>query len=368
MILSSVKITEGRTEIFVPEHEKGSGPKSSNQSVFYNPAMELNRDISISLLKAVGGEEFRVLDGMAASGIRGIRIANEIKPKEVVLTDLSEDAVSLVKQNIKKTDVEAEVINESLEEHLLQNRHTYDYVDIDPFGSPVKYYPTAARFVKRGGIVAVTATDTAVLCGTYPKKCYRLYSSWPKNNWCKHENGLRILIAYCAREAARFQRGVEPLLSYYDGHHFRTYIRILEGARKADESLENLSRFDFTDVGWKTGSETGPLWSNSIFDNDLLEDMEPVGSLDEDLLDLWRNESEMPPFFYDTNILGKYYKAAPPSLNDIIDNIKNRSTEQKSSNEAGWETSKTHFSPTGFKTEAPEEVVLDTFLDMADID
>ncbi len=353
MILNLVKVKEGQTEILVPEHEKGLGPKSSKNDIFYNPAMELNRDISVAFLKAFDCDELKVLDGMAASGVRGIRIAKEVGVKKIVLTDLSEESVSLIRKNIEKAGVEAEAINESIEEHLLHNRHYYDYIDVDPFGSPVKYFPIAARFVKRGGIVAVSATDTAVLCGTYPEKCYRLYSSWPENNWCRHENGVRILIAYCAREAARFQRSIEPLLSYYDGHHFRTYLKIDESAKKADEALSKLSKFEFSDIGWGRDPETGPFWAGDIFDMGTLEEIRPLGTLDNDLLDLWRDEGTMPPFFYDTNILGMHTKSAPPPLDNVVDSINSRAE--------GWKATKTHFSPTGFKTDAPEKEVLEIF-------
>ena len=354
--MNLVRVREGQTEIFVPEHEKGLGPKSSKKDIFYNPAMELNRDISVAFLKAFGGDELKVLDGMAASGVRGIRIAKEVGVKEVVLTDLSEESVSLIEKNIEETGIQAEAINESMEENLLHNRHHYDYIDVDPFGSPVKYFPWAARFVKRGGIVAVSATDTAVLCGTYPKKCYRLYSSRPENNWCKHENGLRILIAYCAREAARFQRSVKPLLSYYDGHHFRTYLKVDESAKEADEALSYLSKFRFGEIGWEKDTETGPFWAGDIFDMELLKDMHPLGTLDDDLLELWKGEAPMPPFFYDTNILGRYHKSAPPPLDDMIEAIDSRSD--------GFTATKTHFSPTGFKTDAPEKEVMEIFSDL----
>lgn len=345
------KIKEGLTEIFVPKHEKGAGPKSSDQTVFYNPSMELNRDISISFLNTWGRGNIKILDGMSASGIRGFRIAKEIPNTDVVLNDVSENAVRLIKKNASELELDVKVTNDSVEKHLLENRYEYDYIDLDPFGSPVYFFPFAAKYVRDKGVIAVTATDTAVLCGTYPKVCRRKYSAWPKNNWCRHENGLRILMGYCARETARYDRGISPLLSYYDGHHFRTYLKIKNGAKKANKSLNKLETYKFHDYDWEKGDDVGPLWSGKLFDKEIIDDMDTIGDLDDKLLSYWNDEYGFPPFFYDTNTIGKFLKTAPPKMSDILRMIEER----------GYISAGTHFSPTGIKTNAPSEVILDIF-------
>ncbi len=352
-------IEEGQTKISVPTHEKGLGPKSSTEDVFYNPAMELNRDICISFLNAwmEGGEN--LLDGMAATGVRGLRMAQELDKRygKLVINDVSSRAKELISKNIDRIGGEATATNDSIEEHVLDNRYFYDYIDVDPFGSPVEYYPTAARFVSDHGVIGVSATDTAVLCGTYPDTCFRRYSSRPKNNWCRHEIGLRVLISYCVREAARHDRGVRPLLSYYQGHHFRAYLGVRNGAKRADESLSKLRTFDFDDVGWSETSgdkkNVGPLWAGDLYSKDMMEKMESIGELEADLLELWREEQGLPPFFYDTNIVSKKLKRNPPSIKDIIRGLKGK----------GEKASRTHFSPTGVKTTAEVEDVMGLFKD-----
>ncbi|MFW6176474.1 MAG: tRNA (guanine(10)-N(2))-dimethyltransferase [Thermoplasmatota archaeon] len=345
------RIKEGKTEIFAPKHEKGAGPKSSDQKVFYNPSMELNRDISISFLKAFDQKDMEILDGMSASGIRGLRIANECKYTNVVLNDVSNDAVNLIKKNADHLNLDVKVTNDSVEKHLLENRYEYDYIDLDPFGSPVYFFPFAAKYVRDKGVIAVTATDTAVLCGTYPKVCRRKYSARPKNNWCRHENGLRILMGYCAREIARYDRGITPLLSYYDGHYFRTYLKITNGAKRANTSLNKLETYKFHDYDWEKGDDVGPLWSGRLFDEKIIKNMETLGELDEKLLTYWKEEFGFPPFFYDTNTISKFLKTAPPKMSDILRMIEDRD----------YKGSGTHFSPTGIKTDAPSEVILDIF-------
>ncbi len=346
-------VREGKVEISVPEYQEGLGPKTKDKEVFYNPAMELNRDISISFLRACSerndlGLE-KLLDGMAATGIRGIRMDKELEGMKVYLVDISDASYELIQKNIEKNGASAKVFHQSIEKHLIENRYMYDYIDVDPFGSPILYYPLAARYVSHGGIVGVTATDTAVLSGTYPKTCWRRYSSWPKNNWCRHENGLRILISYCVREAARYDRSVRPILSYYDGHHLRTYLKVEEGAERADEALTELTNYEFTGFGWeeKGNGDTGPMWKGGLFSESILKEMEPVGSMDGALLETWKEEVGKPSLFYDSNIISKEMKLAPPPLYDLIDELRGRD----------WRASRTHFTSTGFKTDAPEEEI-----------
>ncbi len=70
-------IEEGTTKIEFPEYEK----VSSDAPVFYNPHMELNRDISILALQTYQkehGKDINICDLFGGSGIRGIRYKNEI--------------------------------------------------------------------------------------------------------------------------------------------------------------------------------------------------------------------------------------------------------------------------------------------------
>jgi len=352
--VSYEEIKEGKVLLLVPEHDDGLGPKKTGEDVFYNPSMQMNRDTCISFLSSFIRDGARALDGMSATGVRGLRILKETSISNVTLNDVSHESVDLIKKNVESNSVseQVKVTNDSIEKHLIENRYEYDYVDVDPFGTPVPYYPLAARYVSHNGVVGVTATDTSVLCGTYPRTCRRRYSVEPENNWCRHENGLRALIAYCVREAARHDRWVEPLLSYYEGHHFRTYLRIGEGAKKADKCLDKLKKITFHDYWWEQKDMSkdpisGPFWMGKLHSEAVLKDMDAVGSLSEKVLSLWRDEMSLPPFFYDTNEVSSSLETRPPPIKKIIRDLK----------EEGFRTSRTHFSPTGIKTEAPHETL-----------
>lgn len=41
----------------------------------------------------------------------------------------------------------------------------YDAVDLDPYGTPAELLDTAVQSVAEGGLLLVTATDMANLCG-----------------------------------------------------------------------------------------------------------------------------------------------------------------------------------------------------------
>ena len=63
-------------------------------------------------------------------------------------------------------------------------------------------------------------------------------------------------------------------------------------------------------------------------------------------------ESESPATFYDVHSICRSLKISAPKLDLIFNNIRNN----------GFEAEKTHFSPTGIKTNAPINEVKSTFL------
>jgi tRNA (guanine26-N2/guanine27-N2)-dimethyltransferase len=82
-------IVEGTTQVLVPVPPQDSTFPPSAAAVFYNPEMELNRDINVAATaafverllsrKKIQREEVRYLDAFSASGIRGLRIAGEVE-------------------------------------------------------------------------------------------------------------------------------------------------------------------------------------------------------------------------------------------------------------------------------------------------
>ncbi|HEB37811.1 MAG TPA: tRNA (guanine(10)-N(2))-dimethyltransferase [Thermoplasmatales archaeon] len=359
-------VKEGETEFYVPEgkeSKKGPGKKVNG---FYNPSMELNRDISILVvqwLTKISQKPLKILDGLAASGARGIRIANEVKGDfEVIINDWKKEAYMLIKKNIQHNKLKNAIAKcENVNKLLHENR--FDYIDIDPYGTPVPYIDAAIKGIKTNGIIAVTATDTATLCGIYPKTCIRRYFSVPFHSYIMHEVGLRILIGYICREAAKYDRGIEVLLSYATDHYMRIYVKILRGAKRADESLEKVKSVDVSDYTNNiTKMEAGPLWTGNLHKRDVLKAIEKnLGNIVlgtkrdiEKLLQRMFQEIDMPLFFYSIDHLSSKLKISPPKLSYVL----------KELNRRGYSVSRTQFGDTSFKTTAPIEIVYNVFKEL----
>ncbi len=368
--------TEGKTKVFVPVRSNTivNGPGICDGHVFYNPVMELNRDLSVLVAQWFVGARKRspvMLDGLAASGIRGIRFANEvIGDFEVIVNDWDSKAFYLIKKNIRHNNLRNAVAsNKDLNTMLSDTR--CDYVDIDPFGSPAYFVDSAVRSLFDGGIMACTATDTAALCGVYPKVCLRRYGAVPFHSWMMHEIGLRVLIGFIVREAAKYDKGVEPLLCYYSDHYFRVYVQIINGVKNANKSLRMISYMNVDSngvqvVSFESGQKNvGPLWVGSLHNKKVLACL--IGYALEKtlntkkkllrLLDLFDGEVGISPFYYTVEDVASSLKIPSPKMQDLAKGLKNK----------GFVMRRTHFSPTGFKTDAPFDEIKNVFVDLQQV-
>jgi tRNA (guanine26-N2/guanine27-N2)-dimethyltransferase len=359
------KITEGETEVFVYINKKYlKGPGYKSRLPFYNPSMRLNRDLSVLIIQYLCNnicKKLKVLDGLAASGIRGVRFANEVYGDfEVTINDWSNECFNLIKKNVDKygfinVKVERKNIN------ILLSDNFYDYIDVDPFGSPVSFIDSAMRSIKNDGIIACTATDTATLCGVYPKVCLRRYGAIPFHSFIMHEVGIRILLGYLCREAAKYDKGISPILSYYWDYYFRVYLKITNSKKHADESIKKLSYVNSSHIlpFEKKSFKFGPIWMGIIQNNNLLNDLISLvfcKKLDFRneillLLNLLSEESDFPAFFYTTEYFSSNLGISPPKIKNVFECLEGKS----------YRVSKTHFSFTGFKTNAPFEIIKSIF-------
>ncbi|HSO25912.1 MAG TPA: tRNA (guanine(10)-N(2))-dimethyltransferase, partial [Methanobacteriaceae archaeon] len=234
-------IQEGLVQIKVPEFDK----VSAKAPVFYNPAMELNRDLSILALQKFQmdlGEEINICDAFGGSGIRGIRYALEISGvSHVVVNDISSLAVQFEKENADLNDVQnLEISQNDANLVLRERRGEFDVVDIDPFGTPSYFVDSVANSLKSDSMLCITATDTSALCGTYKEPCIRKYNAVPlKTDYC-HENGIRILAGFVALTFAKYKKSVVVKFSHSSEHYMRLYLQVEKGAKQADESLKNM--------------------------------------------------------------------------------------------------------------------------------
>ena len=279
-MVSGIQIQEGPTKLIVPEDHSAGGPGKINGSVFFNEQMAFNRDVSVMFLRAFD-KDMTVADAMTATGSRAVRIANEVPKTEVTANDISAYAIPYIEENIRLNGLDnCTASNRNL--HSLLAENVFDYIDIDPFGSPMPFLHSAIMGCKRNGYLAVTATDTAPLAGAHREKCERRYQVRPLRGPMCHEAGLRILIGTMAREAAKFDKGIEPMLSFSSDHYFRTFVRMRDGAGKADDSLKQLVylAYDPKTLERSFSPEPdkehryGPFWGGRLFEKDHLVRMD----------------------------------------------------------------------------------------------
>jgi tRNA G26 N,N-dimethylase Trm1 len=55
----------------------------------------------------------------------------------------------------------------------------FDVIDLDPYGSAAPFLDAAVQSVSEGGLLCVTCTDMAVLCGKNVEVAYSKYSATP---------------------------------------------------------------------------------------------------------------------------------------------------------------------------------------------
>jgi tRNA(guanine-26,N2-N2) methyltransferase len=112
----------------------------------------------------------------------------------------------------------------------------YTVVDLDPYGAPTFLLDAAVQSVSDGGMMAVTATDTAVLCGNHGEVAWGKYGCYPLHRPYGHEGAVRVLLACLEAHAARHKRTIEPLLSLSIDFYVRVFVRVRASAEKARAS------------------------------------------------------------------------------------------------------------------------------------
>ena len=376
-------IEEGLTRIEFPEFDK----ISSDAPVFYNPHMELNRDLSILAIQVFQKEQDReidICDLFGGSGIRGIRYKNEIDGVgEVSINDISEVANHYEKHNIELNNLSnVEVYQHDASMFLRMKRGEFDVIDIDPFGTPSPFLDSAGYCARRNSLLCVTATDTSALCGTYKEPCIRKYNAKPyKSEYC-HETGIRILAGFVALTLAKYAKCIEVKLSHSTEHYMRLYLEIKKGSKRTDESLNNIGYIshcknclhrqtstglaspidDICPVCGEKLIHAGPLWLGDIQNGEFIQKMiyeaenKKINSEKEalKLLNKCLAESDAPATFFDIHSVCKSLKVSAPKFDLIVNKIK----------ENGHIAIKTHYNPLGIKTDANIKEIQDVILEL----
>ena len=359
---------EGKAKFYASKDKDGKISKELD--VFYNPVMKFNRDVSVLLLNNVGFKDIQIADIMAGSGVRSIRFLLELKKsviKNIFVNDYDENFAVLFKKNLRVNNIKKDkhilISSKDANELLLQSLG-FDYIDVDPFGSPNNFLDLSIVRLSRGGILAITATDTAPLSGTYPDACLRNYWAKPLRNSLMHEIGLRILIRKIQLIGAQHDKALTPIYSYFKDHYNRIFFKCVKGTHKADEILKYHKYFlycnkcmtsnvsEFNNLKCERCDEqliyAGPLWTGKLFDEKLSELIYKCNKHEENnrfLLTIMQESKldEKIIGFYEIHELCTHYKKTIPGFDVLIKRI----------SDTGYAVSRTHFTPLGIKTNIP---------------
>jgi tRNA (guanine26-N2/guanine27-N2)-dimethyltransferase len=389
-------IHEGPTRLLVPAGTQEAmdrptktgrirGPGRIEGGAFYNPAMRFNRELSLLFiehrLRAVaqsrrqeGAASFRLLDALAATGARVVRIANEATlPPDLrlhaVACDRDPRVVALLRQNIQENGVADKVAGLLGDMHEVALEHHWDHIDIDPFGSPAPFLDTAVRRLSNRGTLALTATDTAALTGSAPAACRRRYHARPWRGAGMHEAGLRILAGAAVQAAARHEIALRPVLAHATDHYLRVYLEALRGAGRADEALQG--------IGWivegpdgtvqtapmteSPPSETkrwaGPMWTDDLQDRGLVSSIKQGLAAHSGLertpitkfLERAKAEVGAPALYYEIGDLARAARCGPPRMESFLEAIQKE----------GYMACRAHASETGVKSDMPLALLVD---------
>lgn len=344
---------EGSTEL-VTARGANRGPAAKNdEGAFYNAAMRVNRDLSVATVAAFAatrGRSIDVADVLAGTGARSLRLAHELDADVVVhANDADPRAVAAIQEGRARNGIDParlEVTHGDAHRFLATRR--FDVVDVDPFGAPTPFLDAAVRATRHGGLLCLTATDTAALCGTYPRVCRRRYGAEHRLHrmpW-RAEVGLRILAATAIKAAGRFDRAATPLWSCFGGHWMRVVLRMEDGRQKADGLAKRLGRIAATpgDLGTFADEGSGPAWTGPLHDAAFVAAMADA-SLPEDsarLVARFREEADAAPFWADPGCLHRAFGRDPPKRDALMTRLR----------DAGFHAARTHLDDQGIRTDA----------------
>jgi len=186
--------------------------------------------------------------------------------------------------------------------------------------------------------------------------------------------GARILLGAAVRALTRQDKGARVLLTHATRHYVRVYLEIIKGVASADDALEKMGFITHClNCGyrsWKYGlavqlgsicphckgtlRPAGPLWLGSIQEQDFCEavlvelETRKQGKWEQavKIIEFCRGETDVVTY-YDQHWLCKKNKISPGPIDELTEALVL----------AGFNASRTHFTGTGFKTDAGLEQI-----------
>lgn len=370
----SGEFREGNVRLILP------GAASLRARVFYNPKMSLNRDLAVLFARSHfrSLKPLRVCDPMTASGVRAARYVLECpNVGSVIAADNQPEAVEFAINSIRLNGLDERVsVIESDANLLLLNymKNRFDLVDLDPFGSPAPFFESALRATLDGGLLAATATDMAPLTGARTRACIRKYGVSPIRTEFEKEMAVRILTANLAICAGKLELGINIVFSHASDHYARIYASVTRSKAASNHTARSIGFLEYCPKCLKrTGRKSidliqrecencrartkvaGPIWLGELWNEQTVLNMiertpmlssSRLSEIQAILRSIW-DEQRAPAFHYRVDSLSKVLGVKPPALKKILSALR----------DSGFEASRTHFHPNGFRTNANERTL-----------
>lgn len=343
--------------------------------LFYNPRARLSRDLGVLALRVEAERLERplsVLELMAGVGLRSRRYLAEAPIAQIVVNDANMDAFTLLQAELGE-DPRVELFNQLAQRLLarfyLEDRR-FDWVDLDPFGSPAPFFPWVLGVCRWEGLLYVTATDAPVLCGAQRAEALKSYDAVAFLGKECHEFGLRILIGFLLRRLTQNNMWGQPLFSIFDGYAWRVLLRVFKGTRDFKPEFlgfmvqlpsgEYRPAYAGLSIPPKVGEgETntfrwiGPLWLGRLHHQGFVSAMlraarEPFFAETRRFLAKVSKEADEIPVVYDLGALADRLGRPVPATRAVIEWIRQQ----------GYRASLVHHNGRAIRTHAPFETLL----------
>ncbi|MFX1537438.1 MAG: hypothetical protein ACFFDI_24790 [Promethearchaeota archaeon] len=377
-----IEIQEGLGTFLVPASSIEENIPKRSDEVFFNFHQEINRDLSVLALRAYGNinskSNLRVCEPLCGSGIRSARYALEAPTSSIYCNDINSNAVNITRKNVNRL---SESIAKKIQLYnmdcnsFLQTLNVkdliFDFIDIDPYGTPIPFVHNSIHLITLYGLLAFTATDLASLVGLYPRALYAKYgvNQLEARIGNIHEMASRALITGIQHVGLTLGQSLIPVITFYHRHFVRCFFVRNRGVNGVIEKtgfiflcekcktrfISNLGEKSSSclNCGAANGLRVGPVYLGKIQNIDYLSPMlndvhlEKMGTknklvkylqlmIEETLLDI--------PWSFDIPALAKKEKTPVPPLAKIV----------KTLNEMGYKACKTHYSGSSLKTNADE--------------
>ncbi|MFP3229609.1 MAG: tRNA (guanine(26)-N(2))-dimethyltransferase [Caldisphaera sp.] len=371
-------LREGKALIYVPDTRKAKISEGiiepSHLSVFYNPVMVFNRDLSIIALNSFinlywPNKEIVAIDPLSATGVRGIRYSLELNnSSKIIINDIDKDSYNIMIKNVelnrlKNVEVYNREANALMRSLRFEQGYPINIIDLDPFGSVIPFMDTSISIASKGTLIALTSTDLAVLGGSKYLAAKRKYRVNLINTKHYREIAIRVLLAFIAYLSASYDKVIKPLMSYSVDHYARIYLLVEKGAKKSEDMLnKNIGYFKYENgiiIDCHDFNCLGPIWIGEISDAKFIEDMlNRLGNFSyietfkrsEKFIKTYLDEMKLQNYFHQRlDTICQNQKVNMPSLTKFISYLE----------ELGYKSFRSTFSDVGFRSNAPYDILID---------